>query len=302
VLSRTVARLERHHIRPVAVVAESNNSNDSWPVVERKLVELSAQGTGSVLIVRLGSYAEVDYSDLLRFHEQGGEAVTCVHDAQGPLQVCVFTLSSRPDWLNMRRDLFRSFRQASSRYEFRGYVNRLESAHDLRRLTSDALSRRCQLEPIGTQLRPNIWMGEGARVDRGARVVAPAYVGAGSRIRAGALITKCSSIERNCEIDSGTIVEDSNVLPLSYVGPGLEVSHSVIDGSRLLHLRRNLELDLQDRRLLGSIYAPALQWRWLPFRRPQPATLSQAPVPTDSVPGASLYTTGYSAREIAPSS
>ncbi|HZQ23886.1 MAG TPA: hypothetical protein VFA89_13930 [Terriglobales bacterium] len=302
VLTRTVARLEHHGIQPVAVLAESENANDSWPFVERKLVELSAKGVDSVVIVRLGSYAEIDFSDLLRFHENGGEVVTCVHDDQGPLQICVFNLSARAEWLKMRRDLFRSFRQASSRYEFRGYVNRLESAADFRRLTVDALNRRCQLQPIGTEVRPGVWLGQGARIHQRARVVAPAYVGAQTRVRAGALITKTSSIERNSEVDSGTIVGDSNVLPGSYVGPGLEVAHAMVDGSRLLHLGRNLELELFDGRLLSPITGPAIQFPWLPLRRPRPAAVPQLAVPTDSAQPASLYSTGYSAGEIAPSS
>ena len=40
-----------------------------------------------------------------------------------------------------------------------------------------------------------------------SRIVAPAYIGCHSRVREDALVTRCSSIERDCCIDFGTIVK-----------------------------------------------------------------------------------------------
>ena len=103
-------------------------------------------------------------------------------------------------------------RPQPARYFVRGYVNRLTGPADLRRLAVDALTSRCRLRPQGTESRPGVWMDEGAQVHRDARIVAPIFIGRGARISEQCLVTRCSSIESNCHIDYGTVVEDSSIL------------------------------------------------------------------------------------------
>jgi NDP-sugar pyrophosphorylase family protein len=60
------------------------------------------------------------------------------------------------------------------------------------------------------------------------------------------LITRCSNVESGCQIDYGTVVEDSSILSNSYVGIGLDLSHSIVDGSNLLNLERGVTLEIAD--------------------------------------------------------
>jgi hypothetical protein len=41
-------------------------------------------------------------------------------------------------------------------------------------------------------------------------------------------------------------VEDSSILSNSYVGIGLDVSHSIVNGNQLLNLERGVALEIQD--------------------------------------------------------
>jgi carbonic anhydrase/acetyltransferase-like protein (isoleucine patch superfamily) len=141
----------------------------------------------------------------------------------------------------------------SEDYVFSGYVNRLREIADLRRLTQDALMLDCELRPAAEQTKPGVWVGEGAEVSQDARLVAPCFIGAGAKVQSGAVVTRLSAIERHAEIDLGTVVEDSNILPLSYVGPGLDICHAVLGYSKIASLSRNATVALCDPQLAAEL-------------------------------------------------
>jgi NDP-sugar pyrophosphorylase family protein len=122
-------------------------------------------------------------------------------------------------------------------------------------LVLDSFALKTSIQPVGEQVRPGVWVGCGARVDRGVRLVAPCYVGASSKIRAGALITRGSSIEHHCIIDCGTVVESSTLLPLSYLGAGLDLMHSVVGTKRIVSVKYSAELAVEDATLVSAVPA-----------------------------------------------
>ncbi len=81
--------------------------------------------------------------------------------------------------------------------------------------------------------------------------MAPAFIGAHSKIRAAALITRGTVVEQRAEVDCGTVVENSTVLPFTYVGAGLDVMHSVVGLRQLTHLLRDVEVEISDGKLVG---------------------------------------------------
>ena len=89
-------------------------------------------------------------------------------------------------------------------------------------------------------------MAEGAQVEKDSRIVAPAFIGRNVTVSQQCLITRGSSIERNSFVDYGTVIEDTSVLPNSYVGIGLDVCHSIVDGNKLLNLQREVLLEVED--------------------------------------------------------
>jgi len=134
----------------------------------------------------------------------------------------------------------------SAAYVSQGYVNRLRSPGDLRRLVLDSFQKRCRLRPQASEIKPGVWVGEGAQIDRCTRVVAPAFIGRNVRISDECLITRGSNIESNCHIDFGTVVEDSSILSNTYVGIGLDLSCAIVHGPNLLNLRHNVILEITD--------------------------------------------------------
>jgi hypothetical protein len=261
VLGRTIEELLRGRIDSVAVIASSPFASavigheqvgfftvhDVWQKAWEKAKSFSAE---AVVVVRLGAYVEFDPADLLQFHRDQGKAVTRAWSDDGSLDVWVVDAE-----IFAQNDGLVSCLESEdpARYFVPGYVNRLESARDLRQLITDGLGARCHFRPQGTEIRPGIWLGHGAEVDRTARLVAPVYIGRASKIADQCLITRGSNVESNAKVDYGTVIEDSTVLSNTYVGIGLDLSHSIVDGDNLLHLQHGVSLKISDPVVLRPI-------------------------------------------------
>jgi NDP-sugar pyrophosphorylase family protein len=191
----------------------------------------------------MGPYADLDLADALQFHNEQCEAVTQVFDEQGSLDIWILDMTRIADGEEIAPKLKGT---APAHFTVGGYVNRLENPSDLRRLVVDSLTSRCRLRPAGSETRPGVWIGEGTQVHKGARIVAPAFIGSESRIEEQCLITRCSNVESHCMVDYGTVVEDSAILSNSYVGIGLDISHSIVNGNNLLNLEREVALEITD--------------------------------------------------------
>ena len=227
---------------------------------EGKFAEYAHAGAEVILVIQAGAYAEIDYEGLIQFHLESQNRVTCVSDDDGLVGTFAISSSRRNDAAYLFRHNLQSCRTTSVPYMTRGYVNRLRNAADFRQLIVDAFAEANSIRPVGRQLRPGIWTGAGARIERGARIVAPAYIGAGAKVCKSAVITRCSNVERCAFVDCGTVVENATVLPASYVGAGLDVSHVVVGFRRIAHLNREIEIEVHDPRLLAPVPKAAM-WR-----------------------------------------
>ena len=77
-----------------------------------------------------------------------------------------------------------------------------------------------------------------------ARVVAPAYIGRGSNILEDASITRFSSIEKDCFVDCGTVIEESSILANTHIGIWLDVCHAIVEGNKILSLGRDVMIEI----------------------------------------------------------
>jgi NDP-sugar pyrophosphorylase family protein len=270
VVSYILDRLQRFGVQVVAVISEdapapylrpaqrpgvkwipTGSNGNLWRAAEASFSEFAQNGADLVLALRVGAYAELDLEQLVQFHLEQRHRVTCVEDADGPLDMFVISASRRNDAAYMFRHRFASFRTACGRFPFAGYANRLADVRDLRRLATDALGLKTGIVPGGRQIKPGVWLEESARIHRGARILAPAFVGAYSKIRAAVVLTRGAVIEHHSEIDCGTVVENASVLPYTYLGAGLDLSHAVTGFRRVLHLERNVTVEINDPKLVG---------------------------------------------------
>src|SRR5947209_15736555 len=191
------------------------NPENVWQAVGRELLISCESGTEAVLMMRLGPYADLDVAEMLQHRAERDAAVMRAFDERGPLdiwavdprQVCDHR--GTPDSDSLQEQLSAE----PTMYEVRGYVNALDHPRDLRRLVVDGLNSRCRLRPRGFEVRPGVWIAEGAQVERDARIVAPAFIGRNACVSQQCLVTRGSSIESNSVVDYGTVIENTSVLP-----------------------------------------------------------------------------------------
>lgn len=308
-LERMAERMRQYGIAPVSVVVETGPAftacNDGrapdfgfftpapdrfWRAAESAFNEMAQRGAELVVLVRLGAYAEPDFEKLIQFHLDRQARVTQMSLGPERLEIFCISASRRNDAASLFRTQLARCRSECPRLQHEGYFNPLATPRDLRQFAIDILTRKTQTTPAGDEARPGVWIASGALIEKGARVLAPAFIGSMARVRSGAVITRCSSVERHAEVDCGTIVENSTVLPFSYVGAGLDLGHSVAGMGRIANLRRDVDVAVPDPKLMDVmpatsgkrflaaaaemlIYLPRLAWQsiFAGARRPQAA-------------------------------
>ncbi|HEX6881306.1 MAG TPA: hypothetical protein VF135_13130 [Terriglobales bacterium] len=279
ILQRVINRLEKFGISGTAVVTEVSPSaaflapgsvhparwmegsgTQFWRSVETAFNDFAQNGAELVLVIRVGAYAELDYEELVQYHLDAGCRVTSVVDSEGePLDTFVISASRRNDAAYLFRHELQEMRVPCENFRFSGYVNKLRDARDLRLLALDGFSGIAQLPPRGTELKPGVWIGEGARVHKSARLLAPCFIGANSRVRATAVMTRGSVAEHHSHIDCGTVVENASILSSTVLGAGLDVAYSVVGFRRIWNLRRAVEVEITDSQLVGQLRSAPLR-------------------------------------------
>lgn len=223
---------------------------DVRSAIGNKLKEYWRRGIEHTLVASANVYAETDVLDLFYFHREGRQAATRAFDREGPLDLwvvdCAQAQQTDVDHLLVGAE------GTGAAYFIREYVNRLNHPRDLRRMVSDALRGRCAMRPSGREVKPGIWIDEGAEIHRRARIVAPAYVGRESKLLEDTLITRCSNIEEGCYVDYGTVIEDSSILENTHIGIWLDVCLAVAEGNKLVSLRRGAVLEISDPSVMRS--------------------------------------------------
>ena len=217
------------------------------------------QGFDRLLMIKLKSYAEMDLADLVRFHCEKRNSVTEAHDARGQLGVCLLDhreLQAAAEKHQFPGSVISRGRNTYDHhpYQFRGYAKRILSASERQELVRDGLTGACALRPFGTEIREQVWIGEGVNLADSVRVIGPAYIGARTIVREGATIGPFASVERHCVVDCGTTVERSTVLPNTYLAPGLLIRHGLVDGRYLQDLGWGAVADLEPAGLGGRIH------------------------------------------------
>ena len=282
VLDRTIERLQAFGVGEICIIPEQSLDptpapplNAFWTSWEAAISRCLTFDLETLLLFRVGPYVELDVPDFLRFHRETSSAMTQAYDKRGALDLVAIDGRRLATGTGSFRARLRDLIPAHQRYHFSGYSNRLSSASDFRALVRDALVGVAGVRAIGTEVSTNIWVGKDARIDSSARIAAPAYIGKNTRVNAACVIGGASSIEQQSQIDCGTTVHDSCVLPSTYIGPGLKVCGTIVYQETLFHLGRNLELQFHDHKLFGKTFSgKALLPRMRPTGAARPQLLT----------------------------
>jgi hypothetical protein len=273
-LERVAERLLHYGITPVTAIGESKTltlagssttaaglthvsatPDRFWRAAENAFNDMAQGGAELVVLVRLGAYAEIDFEKLVQVHLDRGSRVSQVRHENHKLDIFCISASRRNDAASLFRSQLSRCRSDCPLVEGSGYMNPLADARDLRQFAIDILTRKTETGPAGDEVRPGVWMSPRAILEKGARVLAPAYIGAYARIRTSAVITRCSVVEHHAQVDCGSVVENSSILPYSYLGAGLDLAHSVAGMRQVANLRRDVTVEVSDPKLVDLISA-----------------------------------------------
>jgi lipopolysaccharide/colanic/teichoic acid biosynthesis glycosyltransferase len=121
--------------------------------------------------------------------------------------------------------------------------------------------------PQGSLLRwreaaPGVRIGRNVSLHPAVQIDAPVFIGDNCRIGPGTRLGPNAVIGDNCILESRSLVSHSVVLPGSYIGELLELTHAVVDHNRLANVRLNTEILVTDAFLLARLTETGLK-RWL---------------------------------------
>jgi len=233
--------------------ARSSVFMDDW---ENAVSGYINDGADLLVLVRVSAYEDVDYAEVLRFHAGTRSPLTQVYGADGSLNIAVVDATLLRDCDDLVRRVLSHLIPQQRRFHHSGYVNRLRRPQDLHRLIEDGLEGRCGLRPVGEEILPGVWVGDGAEIDPTVKIKGSVFVGAGSRVSEGCTLAGQCSIERGCHIDCATLIDRSLVLQGTYVGVALDVRGAIVGDERIFNLERNVEVSISDARLVGRSAKP----------------------------------------------
>jgi hypothetical protein len=141
-----------------------------------------------------------------------------------------------------------------------GWPLRLHGGDDGTALDSAAALLQAQAGadevPASWIRRPWGAMSPLAHVDEGATLVGPVRIGPGCIVERGAQLGPQVVLSRDVVVSAGTRLEHCLVLPGSYIGAGLTLSHAVVNGPRVRHVRWGVESRLAEADALLLDLAP----------------------------------------------
>ncbi|MHB2021570.1 MAG: sugar phosphate nucleotidyltransferase [Candidatus Xenobia bacterium] len=108
----------------------------------------------------------------------------------------------------------------------------------------------------GREREPGIRLGRNVRLHPTARLIAPVFVGENVYVGKGALLGPNVVVGRDCVIDSASMVENSVILPGTYVGENLDLIDVIADREQVVNVPLGVSMKVPDAFVLGSIASP----------------------------------------------
>jgi hypothetical protein len=268
ILERTLDRLTAvTHTQPTIIVESPpvaglfpcgditpNSSPAAW---ENAIGGHIISGAHHLLMIRLNTYTDLDFGELLQSHIDSHNSLTRVYGLTGALDIAAVDANSLRDSAATYCQALSRIGLRQKRFLYRGYLKNLGCPRQLRHLVEDGLLGVSGLKPVGIEMRPGVWYGAGARVHSSAMIHAPAFIGMKTHISASCTIDRASAIEHDCVVDYKSTIRQSCLLQNTRIGINLNVRNSIVFNNKLLHLDRGVEIKCSDPRLIGVTSRPA---------------------------------------------
>ena len=105
---------------------------------------------------------------------------------------------------------------------------------------------------LAARVKNEVHIARSARVHPRAQLTGPAWIGPQCRVGAGVQLGPNVCLGAGCIVERGTRLQDALIAPGSYIGAELELDQVYVDRSRLINLRQEVGLTIEDAFLLGS--------------------------------------------------
>lgn len=260
-IERATASLKAAGADPVRLVRDTSNNcflpsvsskAASFPVEwERAVDDATKNGIEQLILLRVGTYLDLDIAEMLRYHIENRAVLTQAYGPEGPLDAAVVSTSALQGTGLAYRRAISALMSQQRRFQFDGYINRLASVRDFYQLAQDGLYGRCGLHPAGREVSEGVWVEDAASMGSSVTLSGPAFIGAGSEIADFCTLTGGCAVERNCKIDYGTLIQESCILENTYVGVALDVRRSIVAGQKIFRLNQDEEIHIADERLIA---------------------------------------------------
>ncbi len=112
-----------------------------------------------------------------------------------------------------------------------GYWEDVGNLDAYRRAHQDILDGRVKVDIRGFEVRPRIWLGEGAEVDPDAHLDGPVLVGDFAKVEGGARLREYTVIGANVVVKEGAFLHRAIVQDNAYIGAGASLRGCVIGRS-----------------------------------------------------------------------
>ncbi|HKE98682.1 MAG TPA: sugar phosphate nucleotidyltransferase [Actinomycetes bacterium] len=112
-----------------------------------------------------------------------------------------------------------------------GYWEDVGNLEAYRRAHEDILDGRVRVEIRGFEVRPGVWVGEGADLDVNARLDGPVLIGDFAKIEAEAQLREYTVVGANAVVKSGAFLHRAIVHEGAYIGAGAHLRGCVIGRS-----------------------------------------------------------------------
>jgi mannose-1-phosphate guanylyltransferase/phosphomannomutase len=202
-------------------------------------VRNAAEMLGETFVVISGdALTDIDLDEVVGFHRRRGALATVVlKRLPNPLYVLEPEMFEHiPDGQpsDFAGDVFpKLLEQGAPLFGFvaDGYWEDVGSLEAYQRAHQDILDGRVKVDVRGFQVRPGVWLGEGAELDPDAVLTAPVLIGDFTKVEAGARLREYTVVGSGVIVKRDAFLHRAIVHDNAYIGPGTSLRGCVVGRS-----------------------------------------------------------------------
>ncbi len=170
----------------------------------------------------------------------------------------------------------------------------------------DVLDRAVEVEGLGFELRPGVWLGKGATVDPAATVLGPVVLGDNVTVGPGAVVGPHTVLGPNVRVGDNAMVERSVVHDGGHLGAGVRIEGAVVGRSCDIRQAAHLEegVVLGDEVFIGASASLKAGVKVYPFKTVEMGAMVNTSIVYESRGARSLFgrlgVTGLANVDIGP--